>query len=47
MILIAADIGGTSGRFVMDAGDTSEGIDNRLTARYTSHEWLTFDAMYS
>jgi glucokinase len=46
-MLIAADIGGTSGRFVMDAGDTSEGIDNRLTARYTSHEWLTFDAMYS
>ena len=45
-MLIAADIGGTSGRFVMDAGGTTEGFDNTLTARYTSHEWPSFDAMY-
>ncbi|HBE91263.1 MAG TPA: glucokinase [Gammaproteobacteria bacterium] len=46
MIIIAADIGGTSGRFVMDAGDSTEGFDNVLTAGYSSHEWPSFDAMY-
>jgi glucokinase len=46
-MIIAADIGGTSGRFVMDAGGQSEDLDTTLTAKYVSRDWPNFDAMYS